>query len=87
MESIKKEIENKSEFNVESNIYIVINNMRSLEESFLDSAYDYYRKSDFLYDIQFNAIELFDLQSKIEIISNAKNITSQFYIGFGYDLL
>ena len=94
IEMINKEIEKRNDkaTNLTTKIYRMIYNLNLFERSVFHNFYENYSTKDFFYNIHLNAIQSIELQNinpnKVTpIYPNAKNISSEFYNGFGYDLL
>ncbi|KAK8865464.1 hypothetical protein M9Y10_011012 [Tritrichomonas musculus] len=93
IEKIKQEIEKITDET--SNLYEKIQNICVLnlsDKSKYDYLYELYRNNDFIYNIEFHPIQAFVIRQKKVIIipskyPNAKDISSEFYDGFGHDLI
>ncbi|KAK8850219.1 hypothetical protein M9Y10_018343 [Tritrichomonas musculus] len=92
---IKKEIERIAKANDNSEILIIIDlitKSQLLDRSRFEFIYEIYRSMDFLYDIELesiNSYELRDMNKRKTFPNNGnlKNISKEFYEGFGNDLL
>ena len=88
-QEIEKYIGTKT--NIKSNIFQIIYSYGLLDKSIFDFFYEKFKKIDFLYDIEFEPIISSGIQNiKTDLnfskYPNAKNISSEFYDGFGKDL-
>ena len=76
--------------NLTSTIVRVAKYTISFYKSFFDDLYESYRNFDFVYNIQFEPVLSSDLEKKTvnpPKYPNARDITPEFYNGFGHDLL
>ena len=82
---IRKQINELSNYkNIFTIILITINNLRLYNQFRFDYIYDYYRKIDFLYDIQKKEIESLRLLRENICISLIRHdLTPESYEGFG----
>lgn len=69
----------------------IITTMKEKGHSWCDMLYENYRKVDFLYDVNLNEIpsdmEKFDKSKDTSNLLKLKELSNEFYEGFGYDLL
>ena len=87
---IDKFIDTKS--NIKSEIKSIINYYKLFNKSKFDIYYEKYRTIDFLYDVELNPVISSDFNNiKTDLnfskYPNSNNISSEFYEGFGNDLL
>ncbi|KAK8871784.1 hypothetical protein M9Y10_007525 [Tritrichomonas musculus] len=92
IDTIKTKLEKLIKNSDQANLVIqMIFELNFFDKLFFEMSYEIYRTKEFLYDFQFEEIELSDLQDHKSNefnpnYSKAKDITSLFYDGFGIDL-
>lgn len=83
-----KELIGKSN-DLSTKIFYIIKYLELFNYLFFECLYELYKKMDFLYDLFFQPVLSSEINKKkiIEKNPNLKNISDEFYNGFGYDLL